>query len=60
MRLIPMQPEHRRALFELLARLDQNVTEADRLAPLPMYTDVADLFDEPGERLICGRRLSST
>jgi hypothetical protein len=28
------------------------VTEADRLAPLPMYSDVAVLFDELRELLI--------
>jgi hypothetical protein len=47
-----MEPEHRRALLELLSRLDQNVTEADQLAPLPMYADVAVLPEELRELLI--------
>jgi hypothetical protein len=41
-----MRTDYCRALLELLACLDQNVTEADRLAPLPMYADVAVLFEE--------------
>jgi hypothetical protein len=47
-----MQPEHRKQLLSISARLDQALAQADEILSEPVYADVATMADELRELLV--------